>query len=217
MKEKHITVRGELALAIAVIINTLGVVLMLKSGAGISAISSVPYAFNVVFPSLSLGTWTYIFQTTLILLLMLLRHKFVFSYLFSFLVGFVFGVFMDIHESWIMALPSSPALNILYFVMSYVLISFGIAVSNRCRLPIIPTDLFPRELETITKVPYSKVKISFDLICLAITALLTYVFTGRIMGLGIGTVVAAFTMGKAISLIGKQIDKKFKFVSFLSK
>ena len=62
MKEKHITVRGELALAIAVIINTLGVVLMLKSGAGISAISSVPYAFNVVFPSLSLGTWTYIFQ-----------------------------------------------------------------------------------------------------------------------------------------------------------
>lgn len=217
MKEKHITVRGELALAIAVIINTLGVVLMLKSGAGISAISSVPYAFNVVFPSLSLGTWTYIFQTTLILLLMLLRHRFVFSYLFSFLVGFVFGVFMDIHESWIMALPSSPALNILYFVMSYVLISFGIAVSNRCRLPIIPTDLFPRELETITKVPYSKVKISFDLICLAITALLTYVFTGRIMGLGIGTVVAAFTMGKAISFIEKQIDKKFKFISFLSK
>ncbi len=217
MREKHITVRGELALAIAVIINTLGVVLMLKSGAGISAISSVPYAFNVVFPSLSLGTWTYIFQTTLILLLMLLRHRFVFSYLFSFLVGFVFGVFMDIHETWIMALPSSPALNILYFIMSYVLISFGIAVSNRCRLPIIPTDLFPRELEMITKVPYSKVKISFDLICLAITALLTYVFTGRIMGLGIGTVAAAFTMGKAISLIGKQIDKKFKFVSFLSK
>lgn len=217
MKEKHITVRGELALAIAVIINTLGVVLMLKSGAGISAISSVPYAFNVVFPSLSLGTWTYIFQTTLILLLMLLRHRFVFSYLFSFLVGFVFGVFMDIHETWIMALPSSPALNILYFIMSYVLISFGIAVSNRCRLPIIPTDLFPRELEMITKVPYSKVKISFDLICLAITALLTYAFTGRIMGLGIGTVVAAFTMGKAISFIGKQIDKKFKFVSFLSK
>ena len=217
MREKHITVRGELALAIAVIINTLGVVLMLKSGAGISAISSVPYAFNVVFPSLSLGTWTYIFQTTLILLLMLLRHRFVFSYLFSFLVGFVFGVFMDIHETWIMALPSSPALNILYFIMSYVLISFGIAVSNRCRLPIIPTDLFLLVFEMITKVPYSKVKISFDLICLAITALLTYVFTGRIMGLGIGTVAAAFTMGKAISLIGKQIDKKFKFVSFLSK
>ena len=39
------TVRGELALMVAVAINSLGVVLMLHSGAGISAISSVPYAF----------------------------------------------------------------------------------------------------------------------------------------------------------------------------
>lgn len=54
--------RGELALAIAVIINSFGVVLMLYSGAGISAISSVPFAFSEVVPQLSLGTWTYIFQ-----------------------------------------------------------------------------------------------------------------------------------------------------------
>ena len=40
-KEKYV-VRGELALLIVVIINSLGVVLMLHSGSGISAISSVP-------------------------------------------------------------------------------------------------------------------------------------------------------------------------------
>ena len=56
------TLRGELALIAAVAINSLGVVLMLYSGAGISAISSVPYAFSEVFPKLSLGTLTYIFQ-----------------------------------------------------------------------------------------------------------------------------------------------------------
>lgn len=44
------TLRGELVLAFAVIINSLGVVLMLYSGTGISAISSVPYAFSEVFP-----------------------------------------------------------------------------------------------------------------------------------------------------------------------
>lgn len=47
--------RGELALLVVVIINSLGVVLMLHSGSGISAISSVPYAFSKVFPALSLG------------------------------------------------------------------------------------------------------------------------------------------------------------------
>lgn len=44
-KENLHIFRGELALALAVIINSFGVVLMLYSGAGISAISSVPYAF----------------------------------------------------------------------------------------------------------------------------------------------------------------------------
>ena len=38
--------RGELALLVVVLINSLGVVLMLYSGTGISAISSVPYAFS---------------------------------------------------------------------------------------------------------------------------------------------------------------------------
>ena len=47
--------RGELALLLAVAINSFGVVLMLHSNAGISAISSVPYAFSLVLPFLTLG------------------------------------------------------------------------------------------------------------------------------------------------------------------
>ena len=41
-------------LVLAVIINSFGVVLMLYSDAGISAISSVPYAFSEVIPKVSL-------------------------------------------------------------------------------------------------------------------------------------------------------------------
>ncbi len=55
-------VRGELALLIVLVINSLGVVLMLYSGSGISAISSVPYAFSEVFSKVSLGVWTDIFS-----------------------------------------------------------------------------------------------------------------------------------------------------------
>ena len=46
MKQQKKILRGEAALVLAVIINSLGVLLMLQSGSGISAISSVPYAFN---------------------------------------------------------------------------------------------------------------------------------------------------------------------------
>lgn len=50
MEERQTVLRGELALLLAVVINSFGVVLMLRSGSGISAISSVPYAFSELSP-----------------------------------------------------------------------------------------------------------------------------------------------------------------------
>lgn len=218
MEEEPIhTLRGEAALALAVVINSLGVVLMLHSGAGISAISSVPFAFSEVLPHLSLGTWTYLFQGLLVLTLMVLRKKFVPSYLFSFVVGFIFGKLLDLHELWVYQLPTNLPLRLVYFVISYLLICFGIALSNRCKLPIIPTDLFPREMADITGAAYSKIKIIFDLSCLAVTVILTLAFLGHLDGLGIGTILAACTMGKVIGVIGTQMDKKVRFVSVMSK
>ena len=123
--------RGEIALIVAVIINSFGVVLMLYSGSGISAISSVPFAFSEVFPQFSLGTWTYIFQGLLVLSLMVMRKRFVPQYLFSFVVGFVFGELLDVHEFWINILPENLPCRVVYFIISYLLISFGIALSNR--------------------------------------------------------------------------------------
>lgn len=213
--EQYMIQRGELALALAVVINSFGVVLMLYSGSGISAISSVPFAFSEVFCFLSLGTWTYIFQGLLVLSLMILKKRFVPQYLFSFVVGFLFGEMLDIHELWIHVLPDTFFLRILYFVLSYFLISFGIALSNRCGLPIIPTDLFPRDLSQITHIAYPKIKISFDVICLAVTVCMTCFFLGHLDGLGLGTILAAFTMGKAVGLIGNWMDQRFRFVSFL--
>lgn len=205
--------RGELALAIAVVINAFGVVLMLYSGAGISAISSVPYAFSEVLPFFSLGTWTYLFQAALILSLMVLRRRFVLSYLLSFVVGFVFSEFLDLHELWISVLPTGIAWRVAYFVLSYVLISLGIALSNRCGLPIVPTDLFPRELAQITKISYPKIKISFDALCLVVTGGMTFLFLDHLEGLGIGTVLAALTMGKAIGILGTWLDRHFVFAT----
>lgn len=205
--------RGEAALAFAVIINSFGVVLMLYSGSGISAISSVPFAFSEVLPSLTLGTWTYIFQGLLIMSLMIMRRRFVVEYLFSFVVGFVFGEMLDVHELWVGVLPDGLAWRVLYFIVSYLLISFGIALSNRCRLPIIPTDLFPRELSDIIGAGYPKVKIFFDVSCLAVTGVMALAFLGHLDGLGLGTILAAFTMGKAVGAMGSWLDRRFSFAA----
>ncbi|WP_394960483.1 DUF6198 family protein [Candidatus Allofournierella merdavium] len=208
--------RGELALAITVVIDSFSVVLMLYSGSGISgisAISSVPYAFSVSLPFFTLGTWTYLFQAALVITLMVLRRRFVPAYLFSFVVGFVFGELLDVFELFIGLLPTALALRVVYFVVSYLLICVGIALSNRCGLPIIPTDLFPRDLAAITGWPYPRVKIGFDAGCLVVTVGMTLFFMGRVMGIGMGTVLAALTMGKVIGLVGQWLDRHFTFTT----
>ena len=209
--------RGELALLVVVVMNSLGVVLMLHANAGISAISSVPYAFSLVLPRLSLGTWTYLFQGALVCALFLLRRRFVFSYLLSFAVGFAFGLFVDLHQAWVERLPQTLPLCLLYFVIGYVLIAVGIALSNRCKMPIIPTDLFPRELSAITGAAYSRIKISFDVSCLLVTALLTGLCLGSVQGLGLGTVLAAFTTGKAVGVTGAWMDRRVRFTSVFER
>ena len=208
---RRITLRGELALLVAVTLNSFAVALTVYAGLGISPVSSFPYAVSLVFPFLTLGTWTYLFQGALVLTLMILRRRFVPSYLFSFVVGFAFSQLLDVHEGWIDVLPTSLGWCVVYFIVSYLLLCFGIALSNRCKLPIVSTDLFPRELAQITGLPYPRIKISFDAICLTVTAGMTFLFLGHLKGIGIGTVLAALTMGKVIGIMGAWLDKHFVF------
>lgn len=52
---------------------------------------------------------------------------------------------------------------------------------------------------------------------LAVTAGMTLCFLGYLDGLGVGTVLAAFTMGKAVGMLGTWLDRHFIFVSVLSQ
>ena len=129
MPEQKTVLYSEAALVIIMILNSFAVDLMLYSGSGISAISSVPYALNQILPFFSLGTWTYFFQLGLVLILMILRKRFVLSYLFSFVIGLGFSVMLDVHQIWISQLPKG-------------LISLQHVLHNGCAsLPALCTQL----------------------------------------------------------------------------
>ena len=213
MKRQKPVIRGELALAISIPINALGVCLMIHAGSGISAISSVPYALNTAFPFLTLGTWTYLFQGVLVAALMGMRRRFVPDYLLSFVVGFFYGKMIDIHQLWVPLLPETIPARVLWCVLSYMLMCIGISIGNCCKTPINPTDLFPREIASMTGTPYSRVKILFDVSCLIATAVLTLLCLGYIDGLGVGTVIAALTVGKGVGAGTAWLKDHVEFVS----
>jgi len=213
-------VRGELAICLIAVINSFAVYLMLHSLGGMPSISSVPYIISEVYPVASLGAWTYLFQTVLVAILIAMRLQkgekgYVVYYLCSFLVGGLFSVMMDIHALWIGRLPQTFFLCIFYFGVSFLALAFGIALSNYCKMPIIPTDLFPRELTLILGQPYKQVKTRFDIGCLVFTLFWGLIALHDLRGIGLGTVLCALTLGKIISAIGNWLDTRFVFDSIL--
>jgi len=87
MNTRKFHLPGEAALLIVLLLNPLAIDLMSKSVFGISTISSVPLILSTAFPVFSFGTWNYIFQTLLVITLMVLKRSFCPGHLFSFVVG----------------------------------------------------------------------------------------------------------------------------------
>jgi len=209
MKEKY-KVPGELLLMAVLIINSMGVQMMTKSGFGISAISSVPYVFSHILDFISFGTWSYIFQSMLVLALMIISKRFSAGYVISFAAGFIFGKFIDVHSAWMAFLPEAFMFRVIYFAAGLMSISVGICMANKCLMPIIPTDMFPRDLSEIKSIKYQNVKTAFDLSCLAITVILSLGIEGSIMGIGVGTVICSLVTGKIVAACQKVFDRYFE-------
>lgn len=211
MKEKKLF-SGELALVLGLIFNSFSNTLMVKSGMGISAISSVPYSLSLIFDNITLGTWNYIFQGTLIIILVLITKKFKIEYIICFLLAVIFGNMMDFFDFAIIKnLPVNLFLSIIYFLISFILVSVGISLLLKCTMPVLPIDTFTRDLTEYLNKPYQKIKTIFDLSCLTTTIVLTLLFLEGFSGIGVGTVICAIITGKVVAYINCKIDNLFYF------
>ena len=121
------------------------------------------------------------------------------------------------HNLWVPLLPVSVPFRVLWFLLGFGGMCVGISLGNCCKTPINPGDLFPRELSAGFSIPYARVKVFFDLGCILVTAVLTLLARGRILGLGIGTIVAALTMGKAVGALTDRIRERATFVSIFER
>ena len=139
------------------------------------------------FPIFSFGTWNYIFQTLLVITLMVLKRSFCPGYLFSFVVGIGFGKMIDVHNAWV------------------------------TMLPIVPTDIFPRDLSELLHKKYHRIKTTFDLTCLTTTVILSLVILHHLYGIGIGTFFCAFMTGRTVSLVQKFIGNHVEFYRLTKK
>ena len=75
----------------------------------------------------------------------------------------------------------------------------------------MPFDLFVRDVSEEKNWSIRRIKIVYDLVSVGISIAVSYLFLHKIVGVGIGTIVSAFTMGIIVQFFVRVLEKDYFF------
>lgn len=209
---KKIPKFAEGAWVVAVILISLAVALITKSGFGVSSIVAPAYVIHLklseTFAWYTFGKSEYILQGVLLAVMCLIIKKFRFRYLLSFVTSVIYGVALD---GWLLLLgsdiPGELYMGCILFGAGLLLTSFSVALFFRTYLPLQVYELLVNEISGSKKLEKSKFKLCYDLFSLVLAVTLTLIFNKSLRGIGIGTVLCAILNAPLIRFFGGIFDR----------
>lgn len=191
---------------IGVLINSFGVALITKAALGTSPISSVPYVLDLQFTP-TLGEFTFVYNLIFIALQpILLRRQYHPIQLLQIVVNLVFSWFIDVSMNLLGWLePEGIVFELLVLVLGCAVLGFGISVEVAPDVLRVPGEGLVGALAQVTKIRFGTVKVGFDVTLVAIAVVLSFLFFGRLNGLGLGTVISALIVGRFVNLFNDRL------------
>ena len=218
MKAKELTLRYGIS-TVGLILVALGVGISIKSNLGIAPPSCPPTILNLQFTAISVGTFTWMMHLLFILTQWaILGKRFKLKYLMQIPAAFVCGYLCDA-AIWLFDSINAPATNytvqILLSLAAVVITALGIKLEVLGRSWMLAGDMLTAVLADETKKPFGTVKVIFDVVLVAITALLAWLFFGLLTGNGStvvireGTIILAVLTGLCMRVTDPLLDKLF--------
>ena len=190
-----------------ILINSFGIVLITKGALGTSQISSIPYVLSLQLPSISFGMFSFIMNMVYIVLqALLLRRQFKPIQLLQIVVNDVFSasiaVFMALLSFYA---PQQLFTRVLSAVAGCIVLAFGISVEVVPDLIMVPGEGIVAAISKVSGRRFGSVKVMFDVTLILIAALLSWLFFGNIVGVGVGTLLSAVSVGQFVNLINRHV------------
>ncbi len=194
---------------------TLGIAACIKSGLGVSPVTSIPRTLDMV-ADISTGISTIIFYCLLVVLqIILLRKNFKLKNLLQVPVAILFGYFTDF-SIWLMSATKTIQADM---VLQLVICLAGILLVAIGMFFYVPTDMVPlppdgtiKTISGITKTKFPTVKIIYDVTSVSISLVTCILFLKPFdiskMSVGIGTVLAAVLVGLILGILNKFFGEK---------
>ena len=193
--------------AAGILINSFGIVLITKGALGTSQISSIPYVLSLQVPSISFGMFSFIMNMVYIVLqALLLRKQFKPFQLLQIVVNVVFSASIDVFMAMLsFYAPQQLFTRILSAIAGCIVLAFGISVEVAPDLIMVPGEGIVAAISKVSGWRFGSVKVAFDVTLILIAALLSWLFFGNIVGVGVGTLLSAVSVGQFVNLINRHV------------
>ena len=190
-----------------ILINSFGIVLITKGAMGTSQISSIPYVLSLQVPSISFGMFSFIMNMVYIVLqALLLRKQFKPFQLLQIVVNVVFSASIDVFMAMLsFYAPQQLFTRVLSAITGCIVLAFGISVEVAPDLIMVPGEGIVAAISKVSGRRFGSVKVVFDVTLILIAALLSWLFFGNIVGVGVGTLLSAVSVGQFVNLINRHV------------
>ena len=187
-----------------------GIVLSMKTGLGNAPISSVAISISEIW-EWNLGVVNFVVYAIFIAAQFILRGKnSKVIDLLQLLVSVIFSWALNLFKGLIPYTATQPysVTNIAMLLVSIVFIGIGVSASVNMRLIPNPGDGIVFALTEKIGWEHGTTKNVFDISCVCLTTIISLVFAGKLVGVGVGTVVAMLGVGRVVALVNRLLKQK---------
>ena len=174
---------------LGILILGFGIVLNTKTGLGVAAINSVPFGISEM-TNLSLGMATTILYIIFVGVQLLIYQKLDFKVLLQIPFSYFMGYVLDFYN------------NLLNFTVTSLTLDL---IPN-------PADGMVKALSQVIDKEFGKTKLLFDCGMMLVTIITTYCLAGKIIGIGIGTILSAGFIGQIIVIYNRYFTKHLTLI-----
>lgn len=202
-----------LVYVVGMFILAIGLTLNTKANLGVSPIISVPYSISQItglnFGDLTFVAYAIFVVVQIIIHIRLKNHKRIVSDILQLPLSLIFTRLLNIFSTYI---PTAQNLGIRFIVLTLAIICTGVGAAMSLSMQLVPNpgDGIVQSLAEGFNKSVGLTKNLFDCFNLCITLCISIFIAHQIVGVGIGTVIAVFGVGRVIALFHHIFEYKIE-------
>ena len=188
-----------------------GIACITKAGLGSTPISAIPYTVSLIFPVITFGTYTAMYNILLIVLqLPFNRWKMKpQDMLMQLVLSIVLGRFIDLSTSILTVFnPQVYILQIVMLLCGCLAMALGIYVQLLSGVSMTPGEGFTSAISSYFKKDYDSIRIVSDMAMALIAAVICFTVFHKFLSAREGTIIVAFLVGNIVKVYGRLLNGK---------